>query len=140
VTFALPARSPSRRVQLVYFPFSNSNTSSRSPARLLRVRVPVSLQLARSSLPRGGSVGIVARVRTGIRPRATVRGTLQMQVRGGSWRTVRQLRFTSRSHGRARAALRLGTPGSYRLRVRVPAQRGLRYWTGASRPRTLRVT
>jgi len=138
VSVKLAARSPSRRVQLVYFPTTSSNDSFRSPTRLLRVRAPVSLSLARRSVPRGGRVNLVARLRAGIRPGATVIGALQLR-QAGSWRTIRQLRFTPRSRGRARTALRLSTPAIYRLRVRVSAQPGLRYATGSSRPRVLRV-
>ena len=138
VSVKLAARSPSRRVQLVYFPTTSSNDSFRSPARLLRVRAPVSLSLARRSVPRGGRVNLTARLRAGIRPGATVIGALQLR-QAGNWRTIRQLRFTPRSRGRARTALRLSTPATYRLRVRVSAQPGLRYTTGSSRPRALRV-
>ena len=138
VSVRLPARAPSRRVQLVYFPSTSSNASSRSNACLLDVRAPVSLTLSRRSVPRGSRVSVTARIRAGIRPGATVIGALQLH-QGRSWRTIRQLRFAPRGHGRARTALRLRVPAVYRLRVRVSAQPGLRYTTGASRARVLEV-
>ena len=138
VSFLLPARLPSRRVQLVYFPSSASNDSSRSKARLLAVRAPVRLSLNRHSMPRGGRVAVTARVRAGIRPGASVLGVLQLRV-SGHWRPIRQLRFTSRGRGVATAALRLRAPAAYRLRARVAAQPGLRYTSGVSRVRTVDV-
>jgi hypothetical protein len=138
VSVRLPARAPSRRVALVYFPATSSNASSRSNACLLAVRAPVSLTLSRRGVPRGSRVSVAARIRAGIRPGATVIGALQLH-QGRSWRTIRQLRFAPRGHGRARTALRLRVPAVYRLRVRVSAQPGLRYTTGASRARVLEV-
>jgi hypothetical protein len=138
VSVRLPAHAPSRRVALVYFPATSSNASSRSNACLLGVRAPVSLTLSRRSVPRGSRVSVAARIRAGIRPGATVIGALQLH-QGRSWRTIRQLRFAPRGHGRARTALRLRVPAVYRLRVRVSAQPGLRYTSGASRARVLEV-
>jgi hypothetical protein len=138
VSLALAAFSPSRRVQLVYFPDSASNDNMRSPVALLRVRAPVTLSVTPRSVRRGTRISVSARV-GGMRPGASVIGALQLRE-GGSWRTIRQLRFAPRGHGRARTALRLRVPASYRLRVRVSAQPGVRYATGASQPRTLRVS
>ena len=138
VSFLMPARSPSRRVQLVYFPNTAANDSSRSPARLLKVRAPVSLSLNRRSMPRGGRVTVTARLRAGMRPGASVLGALQVRV-SGKWRPLRQLRFTARNRGRASAALRFRAPAAYRLRVRVAEQSGLRYASGVSRVRTVSV-
>lgn len=138
VSVKLPARSPSRRVQLVYFPSTDSNASSRSKARLLAVRAPVSLGLSRRTVPRGGRVNITARIRAGIRPGATVLGALQIR-KGRNWSTIRQLRFTPRGHGVTTTALRLRVASAYRLRLRVSAQSGMRYTTGISRTRLLRV-
>lgn len=138
VSVRMPARSPSRRVQLVYFPTTDSNLSFQSPVRLLRVRAPVSLSVNRRTVPRGGSVVLTSRVRAGIRPGAAVIGVVQLYDRGG-WRTIRQLRFSSRSRGVVSTRLRLRTPDVYRLRVRVSAQPGLRYTAGASRSRVVRA-
>lgn len=138
VSVKLAARSPSRRVELVYFPSTDSNASSRSKARLLAVRAPVTLGLSRRTVPRGGRVNITARIRAGIRPGATVLGALQLR-KGRNWSTIRQLRFTPRGHGVTRTALRLRVPSTYRLRLRVSAQSGMRYTTGISRIRALRV-
>ena len=138
VSVKLAARSPSRRVVLVYFPSTDSNASARSKTRLLRVRAPVSLGLSRRNVPRGSRVNITARLRAGMRPGATVLGALQLR-QGRSWRTIRQMRFTSRGRGVARTALRLRTPSVYRLRLRISAQPGVRYTTGVSRQRVLRV-
>src|SRR5205085_7544418 len=129
VVVKLAARSPSRRVQLVYFPSSDSNASSRSKTRLLRVRAPLSLGLSPLSVPRGHRIDITARVRAGIRPAASVLGALQVR-QGRSWHTIRQLRFTRRGRGVAHTALRLRVPSAYRLRLRVSTQPGLRYTTG----------
>lgn len=138
VSVLLPARSPSRRVQLVYFPSTDSNASSRSKPRLLAVRAPLSLGLSRRNVPPGSRVNVTARIRAGIRPGATVLGALQLRQRG-RWHTIRQLRFGPRSNGVARTALRIRTPSAYRMRLRVSAQAGLRYTTGVSRTRILRV-
>jgi hypothetical protein len=138
VSFVLRARNPSRRVELVYFPQNTSNESFRSPSVLVRVRVPVALELSRRSVPRGTPVNITARLRAAANPRASVIGALQLRV-GRHWRTIRRLRFTPRAHGVVHTALRLRTPSTYRLRLRVSAQRGLSYTTGASPTRVLRV-
>jgi hypothetical protein len=138
VSVVLPARNPSRRVRLVYFPQSSSNDSFRSPVIALRVRVPVSLALSKRSVPRGTRVNVTARVRAGMNPGATVISALQLKV-GKHWRTIRQLRFTPRSRGVTHTALRLHTPSIYRLRLRVSAQPGLSYSTGASPARALLV-
>lgn len=138
VSFSMPARSPSRRVQLVYFPNTAANESSRSPARLLKVRAPVSLSVNRRSMPRGGRVTLTARVRAGIRPGASVLGVVQVRV-SGKWRPVRQVRFTPRNRGAATVALRFRARAAYRLRVRVAEQSGLRYTSGVSRVRTVSV-
>jgi class 3 adenylate cyclase len=122
----------------VYFPQSSSNDSFRSPVIALRVRVPVSLALSKRSVPRGTRVNITARVRAGMNPGATVISALQLKV-GKHWRTIRQLRFTPRSRGVTHTALRLHTPSIYRLRLRVSAQPGLSYSTGASPARALLV-
>lgn len=62
-------------------------------------------------------------------------------LREGSWQTIRQLRFTSGRGGRgvANVALRLRTPASYRFRVSVSTQVGLRYTRGMSSHRVVRV-
>ena len=138
VSVKLPARSPSRRVQLVYFPSTDSNASIRSKSRLLRVRAPVSLGLSRRDVLRGSRVNITARLRAGMRPGAVVLGALQLRE-DRNWRTIRQVRFAPRSRGVARTALRLRTPSVYHLRLRVSAQPGVRYATGVSRQRVLRV-
>jgi hypothetical protein len=138
VSVLLPAHSPSRRVELVYFPATASNDSSRSKARLLAVRAPMSLGLSRHAVARGTRITVNARLRAGIRPGSSVLGVLQVLKRG-DWQPFRQLRFTSRGHGRAHAALRLSTASTYRFRLRISAQPGLRYATGVSRARTLRV-
>jgi hypothetical protein len=138
VSVVLPARNPSRRVRLVYFPQSASNDSFRSPVIALRVRVPVALALSKRAVPRGTRVNITARVRAGMNPGSTVISALQLKV-GKHWRTIRQLRFTPRSRGVTHTALRLRTPSVYRLRLRVSAQPGLSYTTGASPTRALLV-
>ena len=125
-------------MQLVYFPTTDSNASSRVQDAPTRRPRTVTLGLSRRSVPRGGRVNITARIRAGIRPGATVLGALQLR-KGRSWSTIRQLRFTPRGHGVTRTALRLRIPSTYRLRLRVSAQSGMRYTTGISRTRALRV-
>lgn len=140
VSVKIAARSPSRRIQLVYFPSTDSNVSSRSRSAALAVRAPLSLSLARRDVPRGGRISMTARLLAGRRARRSVLGVLQVRKPSG-WETVRQLRFTAARGGRgvARVALRLRTPAAYRFRVSVSAQSSLRYTRGVSAPRVLRV-
>jgi len=137
----MPGRAPSRRVKLVYFPTTHSNTSKRSPEALMAVRAPVSLQFARRVVPRGDRFSLTARLRAGRREHTSVLGTLQIRQRRG-WRTIRQLHFNAAPGGRgtARIALRLRTPATYRFRALVPAQASLRYTRGVSTTRVLHVT
>ena len=137
----MPARAPSRRVKLVYFPTTHGNASQRSPEVLMAVRAPVSLKLARRVVPRGHRFSLTARLRAGHGEHTSVLGTLQVHQRGG-WRTIRQLRFNAAPGGRgtAQIALRPRTPATYRFRVSIPGQAGLRYTRGTSTTRVLHVT
>jgi hypothetical protein len=128
-------RQPSRRVALLYFPYSDAADSFMSPLRRLEVAVGVTLESARRVVRPGGRVRLTARLAVRVDKGRSVRGTLQVYV-DGRWRTLRQLRFR---HGARtlRRVVRLRPSGghtAYRLRVRVPAQRGLPYATGTSRP------
>ncbi|MCA1570973.1 MAG: hypothetical protein LC798_11770 [Chloroflexi bacterium] len=143
VIVKLPARSPNRRVQLLYFPTTDSNGSFRSPALGLSVRAPVSLSFSRSVVPRGGRVNVTARLRAGRRPGRSVLGALQVR-KGRGWQTIRQLRFKSAKGGRgvATVALRLSNAPKgtgFRFRAFVGDQSSLRYTKGASRTRVVRI-
>ena len=144
VSIKMPARSPSRRVQIVYFPGSDSNASFRSPTVLLAVRAPVRLSFNRRVVPRGGRLRVTARLGAGRRSGESVIGFLQVR-KGHSWQTVRRLTFRgTRRGGRgiARVVLRLGSVPRgtvFRFRALVDAQASLRHAKGASRVRRVRV-
>lgn len=138
ISFVMPAKTPSRLMQLVYFPSTDSNMSFRSPGTLLAVRAPVSMRLSKHRVKRGVRVTVTARLRAGARPGQSVLGALQVRDRRG-WRPIRQVRFKPSSKGRVKIVLRLRTRGAYPLRVRVPTQTALRFHTGASRTGILRI-
>jgi len=130
----LPPRRPSRRVALLYFPYSDTSEVALSPVRRLTVAAGVTLEPARRVIRAGGRTRLTARLAVGVRKGTSVRGKLQVRT-DGRWRTLRQLRFRHDSRTlRPVVRFRRGVPGStYRLRVRVPAQTGLPYASGTSR-------
>lgn len=142
VSFVMPARKPRRALALVYFPRTDVHTNVISPTVTYNVRAPVTLKLARRVARSDQRVVATARLHAGQRPGQAVLGVLQVYKPGGSqrgWHSYRQVRFTSTSHGVQRLVLRLRTPTSYRLRVRVSRQSALRYESGVSRARVLRI-
>ncbi|MGH2944644.1 MAG: hypothetical protein ACRDLN_17925, partial [Solirubrobacteraceae bacterium] len=136
----LPPRRPSRSVALLYFPYSDASDVVSSGARRLRVAAGVTLDPARRVIRAGGRARFTARLAVAVGRGTSVLGMLQVHT-GDGWRTVRRLRFR---HGARtlRPVVRF-RPGalrtSYRVRLRVPAQRGLPYARGTSRRVVVRI-
>ena len=141
VAFRLPARSPSREVNLVYFPFSDSHDQAVGQPVRLKVRCGVGLSVDHDSARNGQRV----RFAGGVAGRLPDRGvTASLQVKLGSrYRTFRQLRLRPASGGRFRTTYRFTSttrPTRYRFRLLVLKQAGLPYERGVSPTRTVIVT
>jgi hypothetical protein len=143
VSFVAAARKPSRVLALVYFPRTDARTDVVSPTVSYDVRAPVTLTLSRRTARSGQRVVATARLHAGQRHGQAVLGVLQVYKPQGpqrGWHSYRQVRFPAEAGGVRRLVLRLRTPTTYRLRVRVSRQAALRYESGASRARALRIT
>ena len=141
VAFRLPARSPSREVNLVYFPFSDSHDQAVGRPVSLKVRCGVGLSVDHDSARNGQRV----RFAGGVEPQLPGRGvTASLQVKLGSrYRTFRQVRLRPATEGRFRTRYRFTSttrPTRYRFRLLVLKQAGLPYERGVSPTRTVIVT
>ena len=134
VSARLPARQGSRALQLVYFPYTDLSGHGLTPVRRVKVRASAVLKASRRMVPVGGRVLLTARLRVRVPRGRSVLGTLQTLV-DGQWRTFRQLRFHPGARTlRTAVRFRHSAPGTvYPMRIRVPAQTGMRYTTGGSR-------
>ena len=81
----LPARSPSRKIRLIYFPYTDANDSVGSAERDLRVHATTTIQSDQGGYRNGDTLTFTGRViRTHLIKDKSV--YLQAIVRGG-WRT-----------------------------------------------------
>ena len=141
VAFRLPARTPSRDVNLVYFPFSDSHDQAVGRPVSLKVRCGVGLSVDHDSARNGQRV----RFAGGVEPQLPGRGvTASLQVKLGSrYRTFRQVRLRPATEGRFRTTYRFRSttrPTRYRFRLLVLKQAGLPYERGVSPTRTVIVS
>jgi hypothetical protein len=140
VAFRLPARAPSRELNLVYFPHSDSHEQAVGQPVKLKVRCGARLSVDRDRLRNGHSV----RFRGGLAgavPRRGVTASLQVRL-GRHYRTFRQVRLRRSSGGRFRTSYRFTAttrPTRYRFRLLVLKQAGLPYERGTSPVRTVTV-
>lgn len=136
VSARLSARGPSRDLRLVYFPYTDTNTSSRSASRALRVRSTTTIQSDQGGYRNGDTLTFTGRV---IRKRLIDNKSVYLQARvRGKWRTFATTQADS--EGRWRMSHRFEAtrrPTIYRFRAVVPSQTGYDWATGHSR--TVRV-
>ena len=142
VAFRLPARTPSREVNLVYFPFSDSHEQAVGRPVSLKVRCGVGLSVDHGQ--RSATVSACVS-RAASRRRCRARGvTASLQVKLGSrYRTFRQVRLRPATDGRFRTTYRFTStarPTRYRFRLLVLKQAGLPYERGVSPTRTVIVS
>jgi hypothetical protein len=139
--FRLPAETPSRQVNLVYFPFSDSHEQAVGRPVRLNVRASVSLSVSPDRVRNGQRVqfrGVVE----GLRPGRGVTASLQVK-RGHRYTTFRQIRLRPASRGHFRSTYRFTATRQstrYRFRLLVLKQAGLPYERAASDVRTVVVT
>jgi hypothetical protein len=134
VELRLPARTPSRQVNVVYFPFSDSDEQTLGRPVRLNVRAGATLAVSRHEARNGQRIHFRGRV-AGPLARGGVTASLQVKL-GPRYRTFRSLRVTADGGGRFDTTYRFkrtSRPTLYRFRVLVPRQAGLPYERGASR-------
>jgi hypothetical protein len=140
VDFRLPAETPSRQVNLVYFPFSDTHEQAVGRPVKLNVRAGVHLTLTPHRLRNGQRVhfrGVV----DGLRPGRGATASLQVR-QGHRYTTFRQIRLRPASRGRFRATYRFTAtrrPTRYRFRLLVLKQAGLPYERATSEVGTVLV-
>lgn len=139
VSARLPARSPSRKVRLIYFPFTDRNDSAGSPTRDLRVRATTTIHSDQGGYRNGDTLRFTGRV---IRKRLIRSKTVFLQaIVRGKWRTFKTTR--ANRNGRWRMTHRFEAtrrPTRYTFRAVVPSQTGYPWATGYSRRVRVLVT
>lgn len=140
VSARLPARSPSRKVRLLYFPHTNTNRSAGSASRSLHVQATTTIQADQGGYRNGDTMtltgqlirkrlipGKFVHVQALVRGKWAPAGTTKADARG-RWSFRRTFTFTRRST-------------VYTLRAVVPSQSGGWPWaTGYSRRLRVIVT
>lgn len=140
IGLGLPARSPSRQVNLVYFPFSDSHDQALGRPVEVRVRAGVALSISRRQVRNGQRVPFRGRV-AGPLARRGVTVSLQVSV-GRRYRTFRAIRVTASGRGRFQTVYRFtATSRATRYSFRaVSRQSGMPYERGVSTTRTVAMT
>jgi len=139
VSARLPARSPSRKVRLVYFPSTNSNGDARSPSGDLRVQATTTIQSDQGGYRNGDTLTFTGQV---IKKHLIDKKSVYLQaIVRGKWRTFATTEADSQ--GRWRMTHRFEAtrrPTRYTFRAVVPAQTGYDWATGHSRSVRVLVT
>jgi hypothetical protein len=134
VGLRLPARTPSRQINVVYFPFSDSHEQARGRPVTVNVRAGATLAVSRHRARNGQHVRFRGHVAGPLAPGGV---TASLQVRlGRRYRTFRALRVTADGGGKFDTTYRFDStsrPTRYRFRVLVSRQAGLPYERGTSR-------
>jgi hypothetical protein len=134
VELRVPARTPSRQVNVVYFPFSDSDEQALGRPVRLNVRAGATLAVSRHKARNGQRIHFRGQI-AGPLARGGVTASLQVKL-GPRYRTFRSLRVTADGGGRFDTTYRFkrtSRPTLYRFRLLVPRQAGLPYERGASR-------
>jgi hypothetical protein len=129
----LPSHAPSRQVNLVYFPYSDSHDAVVGRPAVLKVRAGVSLRTDKRVVRNGERLAFLGRV-AGRIPAGGATVALQAKV-GHRFRTFREVRVTPASAGRFVTRYRFTATTRttrYRFRALVLKQGGLPYETGTS--------
>jgi hypothetical protein len=141
VGLRLPPRTPSRQINLVYFPYTDSHDQTVGQPLHLTVRAGVTLRVTPSTVHNGQRVRFTGRVAG---PLAERGATVSMQVKlGQRYRTFRALRVSPVHRGTFRTFYRFKATTRttrYRFRALVSRQAGLPYERGTSTARTVLVT
>jgi hypothetical protein len=140
VGLRLPAGTPSRQLNVVYFPYSDSHEQAVGRPVTLKVRVGVTLSVSRHRAHNGQRVRFTGRV-AGPLAAGGVTASLQVSL-GGRYRSFRAVRVTRSGAGRFRSSYRFRStsrPTRYRFRVVVSRQAGLPYERGTSPTRSVVV-
>jgi hypothetical protein len=132
VSGRLAARSPSRSVRLVYFPYSDSSENVQSPTGRLKVRASTTIKLDRDGYRNGDTVNFSGRITT--RPVIRRKSVYLQVVVRGRWRTF----DTTRADAQGRWTLRYRFtatrhPTMYRFRAVIPAEHAFPWAQGRSR-------
>lgn len=139
VSARLPARSPSRYVRLIYFPFSETNAAARSGRRALQVRATTTIRSDQGGYRNGDTLTFTGQV---IRKRLIPNKSVYVQALiRGTWRPFATIEADSR--GRWHVAHRFEAtrrPTSYTFRAVVARQTGYDWATGYSRRLRVLVT
>ena len=133
VGIRLAARTPSRQINVVYFPFSDSNDQAVGRPVKLEVRAGATLAVSRHTARNGQRVRFRGHVAGPLRP-GGVTASLQVKL-GRRYTTFRSVRVTADGRGRFETTYRFGStsrPTRYRFRVLVSRQAGLPYERGTS--------
>jgi hypothetical protein len=140
ITTQLAGGLPSRTVNLIYFPYSDSHEQTVGRPLTLKVRAGAVLRTDRQVLRNGERLTFVGRIRGPI-PAGGLSVSLQARV-GGRYRSFRQLRVTPQSRGRFKTTYRFTATSRttrYRFRVSVLKQTGMPFENGTSSVRTVLV-
>jgi hypothetical protein len=141
VGFRLPPESPSRQVNLVYFPYTDGHDQVVGRPVTVKVRAGVQLRLSPHHLRNGQRLHFHGLV-DGVQPGRGV--TAELQVKKGSrYTSFRHVEIRPASGGRFQTVYRFtGTRSRtrYRFRLVVLNQAGLPYARGASEVSTVAVT
>ena len=139
VSGRLKARSPSRSVRLVFFPYSDSSENVQSPSVRLKVRASTTIKLDRAGYRNGDTVNFSGRITT--RPVIRRKSVYLQVVVRGQWRTF----DTTRADAQGRWTLRYRftatrRPTMYRFRAVIPAEHAFPWAQGRSRAIRVLVT
>jgi hypothetical protein len=140
VGFRLRARGPSRELNLVYFPYSDSHEQVVGRPIKLNVRCGVRLSVDRHDVRNGQRVRFAGGLEAPL-PRRGATASLQVKL-GRRYHTFRQVRLRRSSDGRFRTSYRFtatARPTRYRFRLLVLKQAGLPYERGTSTTQTVTV-
>jgi len=139
VSARLPARTPSRDVRLVYFPFTDRHDIRRSSSRDLRVRATTTIQSDQGGYRNGDMLTFTGQV---LRKRLIDNKSVYLQaIVRGKWRTFQTTQADAA--GRWRMTHRFEAtrrPTRYTFRAVVPSQTGYAWATGHSRRVRVLVT
>lgn len=139
VSARLPARSPSRGLRLVYFPFTDTNAERKSRSRSLRVRSTTSIQSDQGGYRNGDTLTFTGRI---VKKRLIDNKSVYLQaIVRGRWRTFATTEADAK--GRWRMTHRFEAtrrPTRYTFRAVVPSQTGYSWSTGHSRRVRVLVT
>ena len=139
VSARLPARTPSRDVRLVYFPFTDRHDTRRSPSRDLRVQATTTIQSDQGGYRNGDTLTFTGQV---IKKHLIDNKSVYLQaIVRGKWRTFATTQADAK--GRWRMTHRFEAtrrPTRYTFRAVVPSQTGYAWATGHSRSVRVLVT